>query len=68
MEGGCGMLLWGSSKIPVQKLEKLLNEHARDGWEVVFQVVEARRLLLLWTRESMIVTLGRNRGNAQGSD
>ena len=68
MEGGCGTLLWGSSKIPVRKLENTLNEHARDGWEVVFQIVESRRLLLLWTRESVIVTLGRSRRNAQASD
>jgi len=61
MEGGCGTLLWGSSRIPRKKLEDVLNAEARDGWELVFQVVEARRFLLLWTRESVILTLGRSR-------
>jgi hypothetical protein len=30
-----------------------------DGWQVVFQVVEARRFLLLWRREAVIITLGK---------
>ena len=59
MEGGCGTLLLGSSKIPRDKLESTLNKEAADGWELVFQIVEARRFLLLWTRESVILTLGR---------
>ncbi len=59
MEGGCGTLLVGSSKIPVLKMEAALNEAAIDGWQVVFQVIEAKRFLLFWTRESIIITLGR---------
>lgn len=61
MEGGCGTVLFGSSKIPRAKLEDTMNREASEGWEVVFQIVEARRFLLLWTRESVILTLGRKR-------
>ena len=59
MEGGCGTLLVGSSKIPVQKMEAALNQAVAEGWQVVFQVIEAKRFLLFWTRESIIITLGR---------
>ncbi len=58
-EGGLSTLLLGSAKLPLAKIEKVLNECAREGWQVVFQIVEKRRFLLFWTREAMIVTLGR---------
>ena len=59
MEGGCGTILVGSSKIPVLKMEAALNAAAAEGWQVVFQVIEAKRFLLFWSRESIIITLGR---------
>lgn len=58
-EGGCGTLILGSSAIPQEKLQKRLNEEAKEGWQVVFQVIEQKRFLLFWTREVVIVTLGR---------
>ena len=58
-EGGCSTLLFGGAKLPLEKIEKQLNYHSKDGWDVVFQVVEQKRFLLLWTRESMIITLGK---------
>jgi len=58
-EGGCGSLFLGSSYIPQDKLQKRLNEEARKGWQVVFQVIEQKRFLLFWSREVVIVTLGR---------
>ena len=61
VEGGCGTLLLGSSGIPTKKLEQVLNDEASEGWQVAFQIVEAKRFLLLWTREAVIVTLGRKR-------
>ncbi len=57
-EGGLSTLLVGSAKLPLKKIERILNEEARDGWQVVYEIVEHRRFLLFWTRESMIVTLG----------
>ena len=61
VEGGCGTILLGSSGIPTEKLEDVLNNEAKDGWQMVFQIVEQKRFLLLWTREAVIVTLGRKR-------
>lgn len=58
-EGGCGTLLVGSSAIPILKLETTINKYAAEGWQVVFQVVEFKRYLLFWKRESIILTLGR---------
>lgn len=58
-EGGCGTVLLGASGLPLQKVESVLNEHAAKGWQVVFQVLENKRFWLFWSREAVIVTLGR---------
>lgn len=58
-EGGCSTLFLGSAPIPTFKLQEILNHEARQGWQVVFQLIERRRFLLFWTRESVIVTLGK---------
>lgn len=58
-ESGCATILLGSSLLPVDILQKRLNAEARQGWQVVFMVVEKARFLLFWTRESLVVTLGR---------
>ncbi|WP_199611159.1 DUF4177 domain-containing protein [Flocculibacter collagenilyticus] len=62
VEGGCGTLLLGSSGLPLKKLEATLNAEAADGWQVVFQVLENKRFMLFWSREAVIVTLGRKYG------
>ncbi len=59
VEGGCGTLLVGSSGVPVKKMEAELNRAATEGWQVVFQVIEQKRFLLFWTREAVIITMGR---------
>lgn len=59
VEGGCGTLLLGASGLPIRKLEDRLNEEAAAGWQVVFMVIEQKRFLLFWTREAVLVTLGR---------
>lgn len=61
-EGGCGTLLLGSSGLPLKRLEATLNQEAADGWQLVFQVIEQKRFWLFWSREAVIVTLGRSRG------
>ena len=61
VEGGCGTILLGSSGLPIQKLEQILNDAATEGWQVAFQVVESKRFLWFWTREAIILTLGRKR-------
>ena len=58
-EGGCGTLLLGSSGIPIKKLEAELNKEAAEGWQLVFQTIENKRFLLFWSREAVLVTLGR---------
>lgn len=58
-EGGCSVILFGSANLPLKKINSRLNEEAREGWQVVFQIVETKRLWLFWSRESLIVTLGR---------
>jgi len=63
-EGAIGTLFLGASGLPMQKMEARLNELATQGWQVVFQVIEAKRFWLFWTRETVILTLGRNRASA----
>ena len=58
-ESGCSAILWGAATIPVEKVTARLNEEAREGWQVVFQVIEKKRTALLWAREALVVTLGR---------
>ncbi|WDE12180.1 DUF4177 domain-containing protein [Thalassomonas haliotis] len=62
VEGGCGTLLLGASGLPIKKIESTLNEEAANGWQVVFQVIEKKRFMLFWTREALLVTLGRKLG------
>lgn len=58
-ESGLSTLLLGSAKLPISKIQKVFNENARAGWQVVFQLVERRRFLLFWSREAMVVTFGK---------
>ena len=58
-EGALGTLFLGASGMPLQRLQDMLNHEVQEGWQVVFQVLEKKRFLLFWTRETVIVTLGR---------
>jgi len=58
-EGALGTIFLGSSKIPVKKMEKVLNEYGDEGWNLEFQLVEQKRMLLFWKRESVVITLSR---------
>lgn len=58
-ENGCATIFLGASILPTDLIEKRLNQEAAKGWQVVYEVVEQQRFLLFWTRESLIVTLGR---------
>jgi len=58
-EGGCGTIFLGASGLPLKKVEAELNQLAAEGWQVVFQLIENKRFWLFWSREAMIVTLGR---------
>ena len=63
VEGGCGTILLGSSKIPLKKMEDVLNREAKDSWQLIFQLVETKRYLLFWQRESVILTFARKKNN-----
>jgi len=58
-EGGCGTIFLGSSGLPIKRLEATLNEAAAEGWQLAFQVIEKKRFWLFWSRETVILTLGR---------
>jgi hypothetical protein len=38
-----------------------MNKYGNDGWDVTFQVIEKRRLLLFWTREAAVITFSRSK-------
>jgi len=59
VEGGLGTIFLGASGIPIKRLEVELNKQATEGWQVVFQVIEQKRFWLFWSREAVILTLGR---------
>ena len=58
-EGALGTLFLGASGLPLKKMEIELNKQAAEGWQVVFQVIEAKRFWLFWTRETVVMTFGR---------
>ncbi len=58
-ESGLSTILLNSGSIPEKKVEATLNSYSKDGWELEFMVVERRRYLLLWTRETVIITLSK---------
>lgn len=60
-EGALGTLFFGSSILPVKKMERVMNQYGSQGWDVCFQVIEKRRLLLFWARESAIITFSRDK-------
>lgn len=58
-EGALGTIFLGASGMPIKQMELNLNKEAADGWQLVFQVIEKKRFWLFWTRETVIMTLGR---------
>jgi len=58
-EGALGTIFAGSSALPMQKIQDAINREAQAGWQVVFEVIEQKRLLIFWQRETMIITLGK---------
>jgi len=59
VEGWAGTIILGSSGLPVKKLEALLNQRAGEGWDMIFQAIEKKRMWLFWQREAVIVTFRR---------
>lgn len=60
-EGALGTIFLGSSNLPIKKMEGVMNKYGEEGWDVSFQVIEKTRLLLFWSRESVVMTFSRNK-------
>ena len=60
-EGALGTIFLGSSSLPVKKMEAVMNKYGEEGWDVCFQVIGKTRLLLFWSRESVVMTFSRNK-------
>lgn len=58
-EGAVGTILLGASSFNADKLTDMINTRAKAGFRMVFQVKEQRRMLLFWTRESIVMTFER---------
>ncbi len=58
-EGALGTLFLGASKLPVIKMEEVMNEYGRKGWSMDFMLVEQKRFFLFWQREAAIITFSR---------
>ena len=59
-ESALSSLILGASKMPIKKMEAVMNHYGKDGWEVSFQVIEQHRLFFFWTREAVVITFVRN--------
>ena len=63
-EGAIGTMLLGASKLPVTKMEEVMNRYGREGWDVAFMLIEKKRFLLFWAREAAVITFSRALGTA----
>ena len=60
-EGALGTIFLGSSNLPIKKMEAVMNKYGEEGGDVCFQGIEKTRLLLFWSRESVVMTFSRNK-------
>ena len=58
-EGALGTIFLGSSKLPLKKMESVMNQYGEQGWDVSFQLIERHRMLFFWSREAVIITFSR---------
>lgn len=58
-EGAIGTLFLGASKLPLKKMEDVMNEYGSKGWSMDFMLVEQKRFMLFWQREAAIITFSR---------
>lgn len=58
-EGAISTIFFAASKLPVEKMEAVMNAYGKEGWNMDFMVMEHRRLFLLWSREAAVLTFSR---------
>ena len=58
-EGALGTLFLGASRLPIEKMEEVMNEYGAKGWDVEFMLMENHRLWLFWSREAAVITFSR---------
>ena len=58
-EGALGTLFLGASKMPIRKMEEVMNQYGADCWNMDFMVIEKHRMLLFWQREAAIITFSK---------
>lgn len=58
-ESGIGNIVFGESKLPVKRMEMVMNQFGEQGWRVAHQIIEQRRFLFLFKREVVIITFER---------
>ncbi len=61
-------MLLGSSKLPVKKMEKVMNQYGYQGWDVSFMLIEKKGFLLFWERETAIITFSKPITPVQNTD
>ena len=59
-EGALGTLILGASKIPVRRMEEVMNRYGAYGWDMDFMIMEQHRMFLFWKREAAIITFSKN--------
>ena len=58
-EGALGTIFFGASKLPIRKMEEVMNRYGSDGWRMDFMVIEQHRMLLFWKREAAVITFSK---------
>jgi hypothetical protein len=58
-EGALGTIFLGASKLPIERMERVMNDYGAAGWEVTFMLVERKRFMAFWQREAAIITFSR---------
>jgi len=61
-EGAIGTLILGASKLPISRMEEVMNKYGAEGWSMDFMVMEQHRMFLFWKREAAIITFSRELG------
>ncbi len=59
VEGEVANTLVGSANLPIEKIQKILNDEAKQGWQLVFQCVDQTWGWFARSRQAIVLTMGR---------